>query len=65
MIKFEGCLINKEYVGYAMVRAYDFGYVLEIRFMNDNKYETYLKFNYSTKKEADDAMEKLYKLLNK
>lgn len=67
MIRFEGTLINKKYIGYVTIKQAGYNdpqHILEIRFMNDNKYEAWLRFNYRSKSEAENALDKLEKLLN-
>jgi hypothetical protein len=65
MIRFEGVLIRKKYVGYAFVRQSpsDSTWKLQINFMNDNKEKDYIWLNYRTENEAYDKLDELEKLL--
>ena len=63
MIKFEGVLIRKKYVGYVFVGKTFDGYQLNIRFMNDNKDKDGLHIKYTTEKEAYEKLNELEKLL--
>ena len=64
MIRFEGVLIRKKYVGYAFVkRSPDSTWKLQINFMNDNKEKDYIWLNYKTENEAYDKLDELEKLL--
>ena len=64
MIRFEGALIRKKYVGYAYVKRMHDGWKLKINFMNDNKEKDGVCFNYLTEKEALDKLDELEKLLS-
>ena len=68
MIRFEGVLINKKYIGYVYIKEV-VGYAgesiwrIQINFMNDNKEKDYLRFVYATENEAYDKLDELEKLL--
>lgn len=64
MIKFEGALIRKKYVGYAYIQKAQEGWRLHVRFMNDNKEKDGIWFNYMSEREAYEKFDELEKLLN-
>ena len=66
MIKFEGAIIRRGYVGYAYVYKNKMNsmWVLHIAFKNENQHEAYLEFSYESKNEAEGKLNKLFKELN-
>ena len=63
MIRFEGVLIRKDYVGYAFIKQRDGYWCLQINFMNDNKERDYIRIDYKTEKEAYKKLDELEELL--